>query len=34
MNIDLKNQKCQSCSGKTPVLDEIQISENLAKMWN
>ena len=34
MNIDLKNQKCQACSGNTPVLDEIQISENLAKLNN
>ena len=34
MNIDLKNQKCQACSGNTPVLNEIQISENLAKLDN
>ena len=34
MNIDLKNQKCQACSGNTPMLNEIQISENLAKLNN
>ena len=34
MNIDLKNQKCQACSGNTPILNEIQISENLAKLNN
>ena len=34
MNIDLKNQKCQACSGNTPILNEMQISENLAKLNN
>ena len=34
MNIDLKNQKCQACSGNTPILNEMQISENLAKLDN
>ena len=34
MNIDLKNQKCLACSGNTPVLNDIQISENLAKLEN
>ena len=34
MNIDLKNQKCQACSGNTPILNEMQIIENLAKLNN
>ena len=34
MNVDLKNQKCQACSGNTPVFNDIQISENLAKLDN
>ena len=34
MSIDLKNQKCQACSGNTPVLNEKQISEYLAKLNN
>ena len=34
MSIDLKNQKCQACSGNTPTLDENQISEHLAKLDN
>ena len=34
MNVDLKNQKCRACSGNTPVLNDIQISENLAKLDN
>ncbi len=34
MNNDLKNQKCQACSGKTPVLTENQISDHLAKLDN
>ena len=34
MSIDLKNQKCQACSGNTPILNEMQISENLAKLNN
>ena len=32
MNIDLKNQKCQACSGNTPKFDEKQISDNLSKL--
>ena len=27
MSIDLKNQKCQACSGNTPTREENQISE-------
>ena len=34
MSTDLKNQKCQACSGNTPVFNEKQISENLAKLDN
>ena len=34
MSIDLKNQKCQACSGDTPTFDENQISEHLAKLDN
>ena len=34
MNIDLKNKKCQACSGNTPTFDEIQISEHLAQIDN
>ena len=34
MNIDLKYQKCQSCSGNTPTFDEKQISEHLSKLDN
>ena len=34
MSIDLNNQKCQACSGNTPVLNENQISEYLAKLNN
>ena len=32
MNVDLKNQNCQSCSGNTPAFDNNQISEHLAKL--
>ena len=34
MTNELKNQKCQSCSGNTPKFDEKQISEHLAKLVN
>ncbi len=34
MNKDLKNQKCQACSGNTPILNENQISDHLAKLDN
>ena len=34
MNVDLKNQNCQSCSGNTPAFDNNQISEHLAKLDN
>ena len=34
MTIDLKNQKCQSCSGNNPKFDEIQISKYLSKLDN
>ena len=34
MNNDLKNQKCQACSGNTPVLNENEISDHLAKLNN
>ena len=34
MSKDLKNQKCQACSGNTPVFNEMQISENLSKLDN
>jgi len=34
MNKDLKNQKCQACSGNTPVFNENQISDHLAKLDN
>ena len=32
MNMELKNQKCQACSGNTPKFDEKQISDNLSKL--
>ena len=32
MNIELKNQKCQACSGNTPKFDEKQITKNLSKL--
>ncbi len=34
MTNDLKNQKCQACSGNTPVFNESQISDYLAKLDN
>ena len=34
MNIDLKNQKCQACSGNTPKFDEKQISKYLSSLDN
>ena len=32
--IDLKEQKCEACSGNTPKFDEKQIIEHLAKLDN
>ena len=32
MTTELKNQKCQACSGNTPKFDEKQISDNLSKL--
>jgi len=32
MTMELKNQKCQACSGNTPKFDEKQISVNLSKL--
>ena len=34
MTTELKNQKCQACSGNTPKFDEKQISDNLSKLDN
>ena len=34
MNLILKNQKCQACSGNTPKFDENQISEHISKLDN
>ena len=34
MNLDLTNQKCQSCSGNTPKLNEQEISNYLSKLNN
>ena len=34
MTTELKNKKCQACSGNTPKFDEIQISEHLSKLVN
>ena len=34
MSIDLKNQKCQACSGNTPTFDEKEISKHLSKLDN
>ncbi len=34
MTIELRNQKCQACSGDTPKFDEKQISEHLSKLNN
>ena len=30
--MQLKNQKCQACSGNTPKFDQKQISDNLSKL--
>ena len=32
MTMELKNQKCQACSGNTPKFDDKQISDNLSKL--
>ena len=32
--MELKNQKCQACSGNTPKFDEKEISDNLSKLNN
>ena len=32
MTMELKNQKCQACSGNTPKFDEKQITDNLSKL--
>ena len=32
MTTELKNQKCQACSGNTPKFDEKQIIDNLSKL--
>ena len=32
MTMELKNQKCQACSGNIPKFDEKQISDNLSKL--
>ena len=32
MTMELRNQKCQACSGNTPKFDEKQISDNLSKL--
>ncbi len=34
MNIELKNQKCQACSGNTPRFDEKQITKYLSNLDN
>ncbi len=34
MSIDLKNQKCQACSGNTPKFDAEQISLHLSNLDN
>tara|TARA_Y100001970_G_scaffold201332_1_gene245001 strand:- start:4433 stop:4765 length:333 start_codon:yes stop_codon:yes gene_type:complete len=34
MTNELKNEKCQPCSGKTPKFDEKEISDNLSKLDN
>ena len=34
MTMELKNQKCQACSGNTPKFDEKEISDNLSKLNN
>ena len=32
MTMELRNQKCQACSGNTPKFDEKQISDHLSKL--
>tara|TARA_B100001250_G_C19311380_1_gene576423 strand:+ start:165 stop:497 length:333 start_codon:yes stop_codon:yes gene_type:complete len=34
MNLELKNQKCQACSGNTPKFDEKNIIQHLSKLDN
>jgi len=34
MKTELKNQKCQACSGNTPKFNEKEISDNLSKLDN
>ena len=34
MTKELKNQKCQACSGNTPKFDKKKISDNLSKLDN
>ena len=34
MTMELKNQKCQACSGNTPKFDKKKISDNLSKLDN
>ena len=34
MSLELKNQKCQACTGNTPKLDDKEISEHLSKLDN
>ena len=34
MIVELKNQKCQACSGNTPVFNKNQIIQHLAKLDN
>ena len=34
MTTELKNQKCQACSGNTPKFNEKEISDNLSKLDN
>ena len=34
MTKELKNQKCQACSGNTPKFDEKKINDNLSKLDN
>ena len=34
MSIQLKNQKCEACSGNTPKFDEKLVSEHLSKLDN
>jgi len=34
VSLELKNQKCQACSGTTALFNEYQISEHLSKLNN